>query len=245
MKICSYPKNLQILANQHIRKFMEKSSTPILIYRAKLLQESISRGRKKHGKWTFSISPEKPLTFKRNDHDLQVDIFGEIEGVDEHIVKQSINLRIWSLDEGTCYRARIDAPEIKDKLKRSGWKRVILRFHFDLKNLDRENLEPLFHLHIGGQQRDEENCWLHEKMSIPRFSHPPMDLILLCEFVLMNFFPREYRNLKEDPEWISLIKKSQEIFQVPYFNECMKHIADENDTLLGNLVSSKGVACDK
>lgn len=224
---------------------MEASSIPILNYRAKLLQESIERGRKKHGKWAFSIPPENPLTFKMNDFNLLIDISGEIEGVNEHITKQSINLRIWSLDEDVCYRVGIDAPEVKDKLEHLGWKRVILRFHFDLKNLDEENLEPLFHLHIGGRQGKDENCWLHEEIPVPRFSYPPMDLVLLCEFILMNFFPKEYRNLKEDPEWISLIRRSQEIFQVPYFTACMKYIHDENDTLLGNLVSSPGVSRDK
>jgi hypothetical protein len=224
---------------------LEASSKHILINRARQLQKSIERGRKKHGKWAFSIPPDNPLTFKRNDSDLQVDIFGEIEGVNEHIIKQCFNLRIWSFDKDVCYRERIDAPEVKDKLEYLGWKRVILRFHFDLKNLDEENLEPLFHLHVGGRQRDEENCWLHERIPVPRFSHPPMDLILLCEFVLVNFFPEGYRNLKEDPEWINLIRKSQEIFQVPYFKKSIKHINDENGTLLGNLISSKGVAYDK
>ena len=245
MNISNYPRNLQILVNQHIQKYLEENSIHILINRAGLLKESIERGKQRQGKWTFSIPPENPLTFKKNDCNLQVDISGEIEGVNERIIKQSINLRIWSFDENICYREKIDAPEIKDKLEYLGWKRVILRFHFDLKNLDEENLEPLFHLHVGGRQGDEENCWLHEKISVPRFSHPPMDLILLCEFILMNFFPEEYRNLKEDPEWVSLIRKSQEIFLVPYFRECMHHMNDERGTLLGNLVSSKGVALDE
>jgi hypothetical protein len=223
---------------------MEPNSKPILISRARLLQKSIERGRRKHGEWTFSIPPEKPLTFRRNDCNLQVDVYGEIRGVYEQITKQNINLRIWSFDRDICYRKEIDAPEVKNKLKYLGWKRVILRFHFDLKNSDEENLEPLFHLHVGGRQRDEENCWLHEKIPVPRFSNPPMDLVLVCEFILMNFFPEEYRNLKEDPEWISLIRKSQEIFQMPYFKECMKYMNDENGTLLGNLISSEGVPRD-
>jgi hypothetical protein len=245
LKIEDYPRNLQMLVNQHIWIYMEASSKPFLIYRAKQLQESIKRGRKKHGKWAFSIPPDKPLAFRRDDINLQVDIYGKMEGVKENITKQCFNLRIWSFDKKVCYREKIDAPEVKEKIEPLGWKRVILRFHFDLKNLEEENLEPLFHLHVGGHQKDEENCWLNEKISVPRFAHPPMDLILLCEFVLMNFFPEKYRNLKDDPEWISLIRKSQELFQAPYFKDSMRYINDESNTLLGNLVSSRGVTRDE
>lgn len=242
MKIERYPKNLEILVNQHIGRYLEASSKPTLIDRARQLRKSIEKGKKeKHGKWTFSIPRETPLTFKENDCKLQVDISCEIGGINEDIQKQSINLRIWSCDKNISFREGIDAPELKKNLKYLNWKRVVLRFHFDLKVPNGKNIEPLYHLQVGGCQMEGENCWIPEEIQVPRFPYIPMDLILLCEFILMNFFPKKYKELKKDREWISLVRKSQEIFQEPYLNGCMKCINNEEDTLLGKLVSLKGV----
>lgn len=240
MGIENYPRNLEILANQHVGKYLEGSSKSILIDRAKQLRQSINRCKK----WSFSIPRETPLTFKENDCKLQIDISCQIEGIGGSIQKQNINLRIWSRDKNISYREGIDSPELKNKLENLDWKRVILRFHFDLKDLNGENLEPLFHFHVGGCQMEEENCWIPEEIPVPRFPYLPIDLILLCEFVLMNFFPEDYRKLKEDPEWVSLIRKSQEIFQKDYLIRCVRCINNEKDTLLGKLVSGKAFIND-
>ncbi len=236
LEIREYPKNLELLANQHIGKFLEGDSKEILISRARSLGSDIRRNMED---WRFSISREHPLTFKKNNRKLKIDISCEIEGIGDDIKKQNILLRVWCLDENICYRDGIDHPEIRNELESIGWKRVILRFHFDLREPKVKQPEPLYHLQVGGiNPMGDENCWLPEQIEIPRFPYPPMDIILLCEFVLMNFFPEDYEKLREKPEWRSLVRKSQVLFQKHYFKMCWRCLNRSSDaTLMENLVT--------
>ena len=178
------------------------------------------------------------INTQKNNDKLQVDILCELEGTEKDITKQNISLRIWCLDENISYREGLDHPEFKAKLERNYWKRVILRFHFDRREPNGKQLEPLYHFQVGGRYRtSDENCWLPEQIEVPRFPYPPVDLILLCEFVLVNFFPKQSEQLRKKPEWKSLVRKSQELFLKPYFTMCMEHLNNKTETLLGNLVT--------
>jgi hypothetical protein len=196
--------------------YLKAGSKEILINRARALRSAIKRG----GNWRFSMPKEKPLTFIINYCNLQVDIACELDGMGENINKQNITLRIWCWDKDIIYREGIDHPDLQLKLENNSWKRV------------------LYHLQVGGRYRMEnEYCWLHEKIDVPRFSYHPMDIILLCEFILINFFPRKSRELREKPEWKSLIRKCQTLFVKPYYETCLKYLNDDTETLLSKLVS--------
>ncbi len=93
----------------------------------------------------------------------------------------------------------------------------IFEFRIDQKNSTAQ--EPWHHLHIG--ELDE-----------PRFPFPPMDIILLCEFILVNYFPKHSKNLREDLAWKHLVICSQNIFQKEYFNVCWNCIENNTDTTL-------------
>jgi hypothetical protein len=236
VKIEEYPRNLEMLARSYITSFLVESSKEALIERARQLSFVIKNKRKKTPAiWRFSIPLQHPLVFRLAEVDgfrLQVDIACDIEGCGDDIRKQSVVLRVWSLDENVSYREQLDAIRLKEILGACGWKRVILRFHLDRRDLRARKLEPLFHLQVGGTARDEENCWLHRSIDVPRFHHPPMDIVLLCEFILVNFFDKESENLRKNPEWRSLVRKSQDIFQRDYFTNCVNHIKDTASTLL-------------
>lgn len=242
MGIEEYPRNLEILAQErYIGKYLDAASKGILYERAKSLRGFLQKRRKRRPvEWSFSIPLEHPLTFIKNDVDncrLQIDISCEIEGTGDDIKKYNILVRVWCWDRNTSYREGIDAGELKSKLKSLGWKRVILRFHVDLRAQKTKSTEPLYHLHVGGIPEDDENCWYPKQLKVPRFPHPPMDIILLCEFVLVNFFQKESEELRKDPEWRSLVRKSQEVFQKKYFAMCKSNLDDQTGTLLENLVT--------
>jgi len=237
-----YPKNLEMAAQQHyIGSYLEVGSKELLIERAKLLKGDIKRKKKnKPLKWRFSISREQPLIFVKNEVDgykLQADISCEIEGIGDDIKKQNVLLRVWSWDERISYREGVDDCNLKAELELLGWKRVILRFHFDRKDPNAMIPGPLYHLQVGGNPKEDENCWLPKQINIPRIPYNPIDLILLCEFVLVNFFPRESEKLRKEPEWNSLVRKSQELFMKPYLDIYTKCFNNKTNTLLGALVS--------
>ena len=92
-----------------------------------------------------------------------------------------------------------------------------VKFHIDQKVPDTQ--EPWHHLHMGGF--DE-----------PRFPYPPMDIILLSEFILINYFQEVYENLRKDGGWKKLIIYSQNMFQRDYYKTCLNCVENKKDVTL-------------
>lgn len=239
-----YPKSLKILAQQrYLGGFLDPGSRNMLIERAKSL-DLFLRGRGRRPlEWSITIPLDHPLRFAEctvDDMALLVDVAFQMQGVENEsieIKKQSALVRVWSRDEEVSYRDGIDSSTLRNRLELAGWNRVILRFHFDLRGECERCREPLFHLQVGGDARKDEYCWMPKKMRVPRFPYHPLDVILLSEFILLNFFPEKSESLRKKPEWKSLVRKSQKMFLKPYVTTCLRHINAEDETLLGRLVS--------
>lgn len=241
MWIEEYVTNLNILIDPKIAGvYLEPGSKAIMQERTYLFL-NIARDKRKAKRmsWEFSITREDPLTFKANDDRLQVDIAGKINGENDVVKEVNTLLRVWSFDQDLCYRDGIDGDEVKKKFDEKK-KRVIVRYHFDRRAPTLKQPEPIYHLQVGGQALDDENCWFPKQVKVPRFHFPPMDVILLCELVLVNFFHNESENLRKKPEWIRLIQKSQHAFQNSYYDSFYSCLNDVNNTILGHLVSEVG-----
>ena len=216
---------------KYIGKYLAPGSKEILLERVRML-----RAQRKGGSWwQFSIPRESPLTFKENSDRLQADVTGIIEGEGDEVKEVRTLLRVWSLDEALCYRPNIDAEQVRTKFAETG-RRVMVRFHFDRRATNVTTPEPIYHLQVGGVALQDENCWFPKQLEVPRFHFPPMDIVLLCELVLVNLFHKSSRNLREKPEWKKLVVKSQSAFQTSYFNDFYSYINSISDTILGNLI---------
>ncbi|MDY6970343.1 MAG: hypothetical protein SVR08_17055 [Spirochaetota bacterium] len=112
---------------------------------------------------------------------------------------------------------------------------MVSRFHFDRKLPGTAIPEPLFHMHAGGVAKPDEFSWFPKQLGEPRFHFLPLDLILLFEFIFFNFFPQSSRNLRETPEWKSLVIKSQDLCLKPHIEKLAKFLTNYNDTILGHL----------
>ncbi|MHA1483592.1 MAG: hypothetical protein ACTSQA_09210, partial [Candidatus Heimdallarchaeaceae archaeon] len=100
--------------------------------------------------------------------------------------------------------------------------KTYVKFHIDQKVPDTP--EPWHHLHMAGFKE-------------PRFPYPPMDIILLSEFILINYFPTVSEDLRRDRGWKRLIINSQNIFQKEYYETCWNCIENnENTTLMEHLL---------
>jgi hypothetical protein len=217
---------------KYIEKYLAPGSRNMLLERVRMLRAQ----RKGSSLWQFSIPKESPLIFKENSDKLQADVTGIIWGEGDEVKEVRTLLRIWSLDEALCYRASIDAAQVRSKVVEIG-QRVMVRFHFDCRVKCVTRPEPIYHLQVGGVALENENCWFPKQLDIPRFHFPPMDIVLLCELVLVNLFPKNSRNLREKPEWKKLVMKSQSAFQESYFNKFYSYVNSTTDTILGNLIS--------
>jgi len=237
-----YATNLNILIDPKFAGgYLAPGSKEIIQERIYSLRDIAKKLRKakrkaKMMKWEFLITRELPLTFKQNNDKHQVDLAGKINGENDVIKEINTLLRVWSFDQDLCYRHGIDGEEVKKKFDEKE-KRVIVRYHFDRRAPTVGQPEPIYHLQVGGQTLDDENCWFPKQIEVPRFHFPPMDIILLCELVLVNFFHGESENLRKKPEWIRLIQKSQHAFQNCYYESFYACLKDVNNTILGHLVA--------
>lgn len=240
--------------NKSFREFLDPDSANPLYESVEKLrgiienEKKLNKSRKeKKVVWIFVIPRKTPLRFKVGEDEpelkLRVDLSCTIQGIEElnkqtfSIKKYNFEVRVWSEDENVIFRDCFDSEEIRTKIMESGCRRVMSRFHFDVKCTDtRRHLEPFSHFHIGGDSEDHEFCWLHNKIDVPRFPHPPMDLILLSELILASFFQDRSKELRDDPFWKNMIQFSQNCFLKPYFDEC-NYIINNPDSVPSTLLS--------
>lgn len=239
MFIAEYSRNLEYLARNYIGSYLEIGSKELLLEKATSLSSSVRKARKHSPtQWEFSILRERPVTFKQNINKLQVDISTTMQGQDDSVEDIRTVLRVWCWDKNMSYRKGIDGSAVENKFDATG-KRVLVRYHFERRSQKVKKPEPIYHLQVGGHALEDENCWFPKKLDIPRFHFPPMDIVLLCELVLVDFFPEESENLRKNPEWRSLVIKSQEYFQRRYLDNFHTYLSKESksNTLLGHLLS--------
>jgi hypothetical protein len=230
--IDEYARNLTFLADpKFIGRFLDTGSRQVL-------QEAVGilRSQRRATTWNFRILRNRPLTFRENSQKLQVDVAAIIDGKGDQVTYISTLLRVWCLDKSLCYRENLDADLVGTRFDETG-RRVLARFHFDRRSAETVRPEPIYHLQVGGVPLDDENYWLPKQLKVPRFYFPPMDVILLCELILVNFFHEDSRDLREKPEWKRLVMKSQATFQRSYFDEFDSYVNSTTNTILGRLIS--------
>jgi hypothetical protein len=79
-----------------------------------------------------------------------------------------------------------------------------------------QEAHPLFHVHFGGARlencRKASNNTLFRRLAelhAPRIQLPPMDIILLIDFIISNFDGEKWNSLRGNPGYMSLIWSSQ------------------------------------
>ena len=190
--------------------------------------------------WSYQTRAGTALTFREcsyNGYRYQVDIQFSIRGHGSDsaapLTWQAVVIRVWSLDANLCARDDWDSKRIVDVFRSggAGKRRVMVRHHFDLANQGQEG--PRYHVQIGGGADDDEYCWHPRQMALPRLLHLPVDLILACELVVANFFPDEYKTLRDEPEWEALVRRSEDYFVRPSVTKWLGGIdRDDRPSLL-------------
>lgn len=76
-----------------------------------------------------------------------------------------------------------------------------------------------YHFHFGGNKLTEkvENYGQILILDSPRLMHHPLDFILAVDFIVSNFAPDTWENMKKNPDYISILKRAQKLFIAPYF----------------------------
>ncbi|MGA1841886.1 MAG: hypothetical protein ACMUIU_14800 [bacterium] len=166
--------------------------------------------------WRYSIEQSKPLILisvpntRLNTH-IYPKVFIDIE-VDEALIDQ----------KGFPLKTLKLTLEIIDESNRH----LVHRSHIDLATCNdqgRYQEGPIFHLQFGGKSSEKTSETGFLKLREPRWLHPPMDIILISEMLIANFYPEKWNELKKQDAWIALVTDSQKLCYKPFFD-----IANEN-----------------
>lgn len=170
--------------------------------------------------WQLSIERETPIEFQVVEN-----IYNETDPVSIILCSEGINIdfnkKFPFIDLDICIVIRnLDEEPVS-------------RWHFDLANKQDEELMqpgPLTHVQFGGHNPGFRH--LDHPLKIPRWNHPPMDIVLLCEAVVSNFFPNKWDLIREDTTWCDAISTSQRICYSSYLEKMIKTLGCRSTTIL-------------
>lgn len=101
---------------------------------------------------------------------------------------------------------------------------IFSSWHFD-KNIPSgppKCIHPLYHLHFGGKSMTGSGYSFGDGILLeaPRIQYPPMDMILLVDFVLRNFYDKNEEPISDilnDSRYKEIVKNSQFRLWRPYY----------------------------
>lgn len=200
----------------------------------RLLESAYSKLKRIRGiEWSINITPfEIPIkNLKLRSHQPTFLIGGVIIGRGDEITWSSLSVCVTftskssrtlgtNVDEG-CPGLNVSSCCISHCDNK---KRIVRRFHFDYQPHERD--KPTSHLQYGGKVPgvlfpDIHYC-LEHFLENPRIHYPPMDLVLILD-VMLREFDTPITKIKEEPNWKSLVKKSQELWWKDYYTLCYQY----------------------
>lgn len=126
------------------------------------------------------------------------------------------------------------ALEIHDDSKNS-----LSRWHVDWANASNGEVQsgPLVHLQYGGHRPGHRDT--DHPLKVPRWSHPPMDILLLCELVAANFYEDKWVDLREDQSWCKAIGTAQRLCYSAYLRKMTDGLSISSKTMLQSMWASQ------
>lgn len=181
-------------------------------------------------KWDFSVDRTVGFTFKSLPDD-QRNVYNPVVSVDRVSVDETI--------QGVPPIRQLD---VSLELRYPHTEERVFRWHFDQANTAKGKAQPgpLYHLQFGGHVHQDRR--MDMPICIPRWSHPPMDLILLLEAVTANFFPDAWEELREDLQWCEQIRVAQRFCLKHYCEKLHHHLNASHSTVLSSLWADRWLA---
>jgi len=117
--------------------------------------------------------------------------------------------------------------------------RVVRRFHFDTGNENPETYESSSHMQFGGiydreisavKEREDVilHCCLDNKITLPRFPYPPIDIIVLLDMLLRQFNTFVERSFLETKTWLDLVRRSEDFRMKSYYCKINQYFNQKN-----------------
>ena len=206
----------------------------------KLLGESIitSEG--------FTVLTEEARRLKRSpdatDWEVEVDrdnaiVFAETLDETGTIVVPRISCKGISVQQIQHDRPPFSALDISLEIE-DNLRNPLSRWHVDWANSTDGKFQPgpLSHLQYGGHRPGYRES--DHPLKVPRWIHPPMDLLLLCEVVTANFYEDQWHDLREDQNWCSAIATGQRLCYSAYLRKMLAGLSVSSKTMLHSMWAS-------
>lgn len=110
--------------------------------------------------------------------------------------------------------------------------KLVYTLHFDKHDGSKSPMpHPNYHFQLGGRELKDNITDYGQALFLdsPRIMHHPMELILSIDFILSNFFPLIWQNIRKSPDYCDVLRKYQEQFIKPYFKSLVEHF--DNDVV--------------
>ncbi len=179
------------------------------------LRNSLYR-KKGSDQWSIFIGAEAPIIFK------------EIEDKKQNKVQPTIlaNLEIDTSNHKFPYKKWDICLQLTDTANQ----KPLTKWHFDLASDTQSG--PRIHMQCGGHftgnvDRTDELC-----IDVPRWHHPAIDLLLLTEIAVANFYEEEWKEIRELPNWCKSMNLSQHLCYGPYLTKISPIMDQSSITIL-------------
>ena len=110
--------------------------------------------------------------------------------------------------------------------------KLVYTLHFDKHDGSSSPMpHPSYHFQLGGRELKDNITDYGQALFLdsPRIMHHPMEFILGIDFVLSNFFPEIWNDIKRSPDYSDTLKKYQKQFIQPYFQSIVNHFNDSTN----------------
>lgn len=179
-------------------------------------------------KWSYEVSPSNPIEFAPTfNHSVNSEIRPRLSA--------RVSVR-GTPAGGVCFDCMDVALDVLDSTGK-----VLVKHHVDLANYKPSdgNFQhgPLFHLQFGGHTPKQARAF-EVPIDEPRWPCFPMDLVLVCEIVVANFYPEQWEKLRAEPQWRNTVIASQQYCLSPFLKRLSERLGDTKRTVLDHLWAS-------
>lgn len=187
-----------------------------------------------HRKIDYSLQRTEPLIFQNIDIERHV----IPQGIDklcpdkERDFKVELTIKLVQEDKYIEPNDPITTLGLSIKIEGEYWKKgedmqnAICCWHLDKGGTEDAKYDhPVYHMNFGGDLMsdklvEEEDPNYFGKLLLlpsPRIMHPPMDIILACDFIIKNFYEKKnHRELTTLPGYVELINRAKNRYIKPY-----------------------------
>ncbi|UBB18554.1 hypothetical protein [Comamonas odontotermitis] len=177
---------------------------------------------KKSTSWKIFIDRDNPIVF-RETYDKNGD------SINPRITCPGISV-VQDDFSHPPFRALDIAIEIDNKEQKP-----IARWHLDWANTTNNVTQPgpLVHLQYGGHNAGYRE--LDHPLKVPRWCHPPMDLVLMCEVMAANFYEEQWQDLREDQNWNFAVSTAQQFCYSSYYRKFIAGFSTRSKSILHSM----------